>query len=129
MPVSAITALQALRDRGRLEADQQVLVIVASGGVGTFAVQIAHALGATVTGVCSSAKVDLVRSLGAERVIDYTQAEITDDGGATTSCSTSAATARCRCCAAFSRAKGRSSSWAAKGETASPAASTANSGP
>jgi NADPH:quinone reductase-like Zn-dependent oxidoreductase len=80
VPVSAITALQALRDRGHVEPGQRVLVIGASGGVGTFAVQIAKALGATVTGVCSTAKVELVRLLGAERVIDYTQAEITDDG-------------------------------------------------
>jgi NADPH:quinone reductase-like Zn-dependent oxidoreductase len=78
--VSAITALQALRDRGRLQAGQHVLIIGASGGVGSFAVQIAKALDATVTGVCSTAKVDLVRSLGADHVIDYTQAGITDGG-------------------------------------------------
>jgi NADPH:quinone reductase-like Zn-dependent oxidoreductase len=80
VPVSAVTALQALRDRGRLKAGQHVLVIGASGGVGTFAVQIARALDATVTGVCSTAKVDLVRSLGADHVIDYAHADITDDG-------------------------------------------------
>src|SRR4051812_1360072 len=80
VPVSAVTALQALRNRGRLKGGQQVLVIGASGGVGTYAVQIAKALEASVTGVCSTSKVELVRSLGAERVIDYTQAEITDDG-------------------------------------------------
>lgn len=72
---SALTALQALRDAGRLQAGQRVLVIGAGGGVGTFAVQIAVAMGASVTGVCSTGKVDLVRSLGAADVIDYT----TDD--------------------------------------------------
>jgi NADPH:quinone reductase-like Zn-dependent oxidoreductase len=80
VPVSAVTALQALRDRGRVQAGQSVLVVGASGGVGTFAVQIAKASGATVTGVCSTSKVDLVRSLGADHVIDYAHADITDDG-------------------------------------------------
>jgi NADPH:quinone reductase-like Zn-dependent oxidoreductase len=80
VPVSAVTALQALRDHGRVQSGQRVLVIGASGGVGTFAVQIAKALGAHVTGISSTQKVDLVRSLGADRVIDYTHADITDDG-------------------------------------------------
>ena len=78
-PVSAVTALQAVRDRGRVQAGQRVLVVGASGGVGTFAVQIAKARGAHVTGVCSTPKVDLVRAIGADHVIDYTHAEITDD--------------------------------------------------
>ncbi len=73
--VSGLTALQSLRDAGRLQAGQRVLVIGASGGVGTFAVQIARAMGAQVTGVCSTGKMDLVRSLGASHVIDYTQTD------------------------------------------------------
>jgi NADPH:quinone reductase-like Zn-dependent oxidoreductase len=80
VPVSASTALQAVRDHGHVSAGQKVLVVGASGGVGTFAVQIAKAFGAEVTGVCSTAKVDLVRSLGADHVVDYTEADITDAG-------------------------------------------------
>jgi NADPH:quinone reductase-like Zn-dependent oxidoreductase len=75
--VSALTALQAVRDRGHLQAGQKVLVIGASGGVGTFAAQIAKAFGAEVTGVCSTAKTDLVRSIGADHVVDYTREDIT----------------------------------------------------
>src|SRR5438093_13411410 len=74
--VSGLTALQAVRDHGQVKAGQDVLVIGASGGVGTFAVQIAKAYGATVTGVSSSSKVEMVRSIGADRVIDYTRGEI-----------------------------------------------------
>jgi len=80
VPVSALTALQGVRDRGEVQPGQRVLIIGASGGVGTFAVQIAKAFGAEVTGVCSTAKVDLVRSLGADRVIDYTQDDIAVGG-------------------------------------------------
>lgn len=79
-PVSALTALQGLRDKVRLQPGERVLVIGASGGVGTFAVQIARSMGAEVTGVCSAAKVDMVRSLGAQQVIAYDQGDITDAG-------------------------------------------------
>jgi NADPH:quinone reductase-like Zn-dependent oxidoreductase len=78
VPVSGLTALQAVRDHGRVQAGQKVLIVGASGGVGSFAVQIAKAFGAEVTGVCSTAKVDAVRAVGADRVIDYTSEDFAD---------------------------------------------------
>ena len=78
VPVSGLTAIHGLRDAGRVESGQRVLVIGASGGVGTYAVQLAKVSGADVTGVCSTSKTDLVRSLGADHTIDYTRVDFLD---------------------------------------------------
>ncbi len=108
VPISGVTALQALRDQGGVRPGQRVLIIGAAGGVGSFAVQIARASGAEVTGVCSTTKADLVQSIGADKVIDYTREDFTDGARRWDLIVDTRGAGRCHDCAAPSSRRGPS---------------------
>jgi len=125
--ISGLTALQAVRDHGRVESGQKVLVIGASGGVGTYAVQLAKAFGAEVTGVCSTTKVDIVRSIGADHVIDYTREDFAAAEPRYDVVVDIAGTRPCHVSGARSPARGRSSSPEARPMDGGSAAAIARS--
>jgi NADPH:quinone reductase-like Zn-dependent oxidoreductase len=128
VPLAALTAYQALFRAAGVTAGESVLIQGAAGGVGSFAVQIAKAFGGVVTGVCSTAKADLVRALGADHVIDYNREDSPTASTATTSSSTSAATAGCPTSGAPSPPREHSSSSEARPRVGGWAAPTDNSG-
>ena len=113
VPISGLTALQAVRDQAKVSAGQKVLVIGASGGVGTFAVQLAKAFGAEVTAVVSTAKVDLVGAIGADHVVDYTREDFAGAGLRYDVILDIGGNSSCRACGGRSPPAGRWSSWAA----------------
>jgi threonine dehydrogenase-like Zn-dependent dehydrogenase len=114
VPISGRTAQQGVRDHGRVQAGQRVLITGASGGVGTYLVQLVKAYGAEVTAECSTTKLDLVRSLGADHVVDYTHEDFAAGGRSTTSFSISAVTRRCLGYGPRWSPREHSSSWAAR---------------
>jgi NADPH:quinone reductase-like Zn-dependent oxidoreductase len=127
VPISGLTALQGLRDAGTVQPGQKVLIIGAAGGVGTFAVQLAKAFGAEVTGVCSTTKVDLVRSIGADQVIDYTREDFADGARRYDLILDTAGNRSLRHLRRALTPGGRWSSWEAKGVDGGLEASTARS--
>jgi len=128
VPTSCFAALQALRDKGEVQPGQKVLIIGAGGAVGSFAVQIAKAFGAHVTGVCSMSKVDLVRSIGADDVIDYTRDDFAMSGQRYDLILDTAGAVRCHSSGALSRPKEPSSSSEKKGAGGGSGASIATFG-